>query len=71
MTVSVVWFLFKVPWVNLRGVNMVFSDHTHFSEGLKFCLSYLHPLFVSASSIGSVESVHLHNQEFDYLHRLA
>ena len=34
-------------------------------------LQYFHPLFVSASSMGSGESVHLHNQEFDYLHRLA
>ena len=30
MTVNVLWFFLKVPWVGLQFVIVVFPDHTHF-----------------------------------------
>ena len=33
VTINVLWFFLKVPWVGLQCVIVVFPDHTHLHFG--------------------------------------
>ena len=39
ITINVLWFFLKVPWVSLQCVIVVLSDHTHFLMSLSFSLN--------------------------------
>ena len=40
VTINVLWLFLAVPWVSLKCVFVVFSDHTHFLNVAKTALSY-------------------------------
>ena len=39
VTVNVLWLFFKMPWVGLQCVIVVFADHTYFLRGLPLHIS--------------------------------